>query len=398
MAVATAPAHVMEMTTTINAPMDQVWAAWTNRDDICDWLCFDAQVNASEGGYYFLRWYEGPRAYGNVLHVTDHEKIKFTWQDETDFAPSKVKVMLSQDGDAVQITVKHIDLESEDAVQHYNDFWEPNLNRLKVGLETGVNTHISERVVIGIYPSTLTDDDAKRLGVPVTNGARVGTVIPGYSAAAAGIQEDDVIVAVDGRELDEETTIHAITGEKKPGDGVDVTYYRGPEKHTVSTELRGYPVPPIPASFSAMADAYEKQYKETLHALKHALKDAGEDDADKKAPSGGQTIRERLAHIILRQRHTRDYLATYLNGPRLINPYTEENERIQALIDAYDTLEGLFGALAHAQAESVSLLRQFPEAYNQRKNYLWWITFETNSAADVLLQHDLETITGALNA
>ena len=364
-------------TTDIQAPVSQVYEAFTNRDDASDWLGDDGEVRAEAGGFalYFRR--DGWNAHGTFKEVIEHEKLVLTWHDGSDHPTTLLKVTLHESGDVTTLNLTHSGFETGDAAETYQNFWKRALYELKTLLETGARADIVDRIIIGIFPADLTEEFIETHNLPVTEGTRVGGVVDGYSAQAAGIQVDDVIVAIDDMAVNSGTAMHEINADKKPGDVVDVSFYRGTEKHTVSTELKGYPIPPIPESFSAMANHFENIFKDQKARLSAVLAKADDKlHADKKTANGESTLRELIAQLILSRRHNLEYISTYIQGPRRINPYTRMPARINALIATYPKIADLEAHLWRSADEMVALIRQVPAEQEARKHNIWWMSFE----------------------
>ena len=66
--------------------------------------------------------------------------------------------------------------------------------------------------------------------LPVDYGVYVIDAESGGPAAGAGIQPDDIVISVDGRAIDVETSLSAILFEHQPGDTVELTLLRGEEE------------------------------------------------------------------------------------------------------------------------------------------------------------------------
>ena len=56
-------------------------------------------------------------------------------------------------------------------------------------------------------------------------------------AEAAGLKQYDVIVGIDGKEIENATDLQTILYTKKVGDEIEVTYYREQHKNTVKVSL-----------------------------------------------------------------------------------------------------------------------------------------------------------------
>jgi putative serine protease PepD len=84
------------------------------------------------------------------------------------------------------------------------------------------------------------------LGVQIADadtgrGALIGAVEPGQPAADAGLQEGDVIVALDGDTVPDANGLTAAVRSHSPGDTVPVTYERDGDEHTVDVTLGELP-------------------------------------------------------------------------------------------------------------------------------------------------------------
>jgi S1-C subfamily serine protease len=73
------------------------------------------------------------------------------------------------------------------------------------------------------------------------SGAVVLYVEPGSPADRAGLEEGDVITAVDGREVDKNHPLDELIRRYKPGDRVEITYWRGDQEHEVRVRLGEHP-------------------------------------------------------------------------------------------------------------------------------------------------------------
>jgi putative serine protease PepD len=76
-----------------------------------------------------------------------------------------------------------------------------------------------------------------RLGIEAEHGAFVYDVIPGSGAEAAGIEQGDVIVAVDGDPITVNDDLGAAIAQHQPGDTVEVTIERDGEEQTLEAQI-----------------------------------------------------------------------------------------------------------------------------------------------------------------
>ncbi|HEV2128343.1 MAG TPA: trypsin-like peptidase domain-containing protein [Thermomicrobiales bacterium] len=102
---------------------------------------------------------------------------------------------------------------------------------------------------MGITFSPINPQAAAANNLPVDYGVYVEGVEPNGPAAAAGLQPNDIIVAVDGQQLDEDTTLSGILFERQPGDTLNLTVLRGGQEVTLSLTLGEVP----PALFEQCA-------------------------------------------------------------------------------------------------------------------------------------------------
>jgi S1-C subfamily serine protease len=72
---------------------------------------------------------------------------------------------------------------------------------------------------------------------PSADGVVVSGITANSGAEAAGIQDGDLIVAVDGKPITTQTELGAAIRAHKPGDTIQVTYDRGGQKKTVTATL-----------------------------------------------------------------------------------------------------------------------------------------------------------------
>jgi S1-C subfamily serine protease len=90
---------------------------------------------------------------------------------------------------------------------------------------------------LGIQYGVLTPAIAAQLGVNAQNGIVIGAVMRGSPAATAGLQPRDVVTAVDGQQIMDESTLAQVLGQHKPGDTVQLTVIRNGQQQDVSVTL-----------------------------------------------------------------------------------------------------------------------------------------------------------------
>jgi S1-C subfamily serine protease len=106
-----------------------------------------------------------------------------------------------------------------------------------------------ERAYLGVDMAPVTEDLARDLNLPVERGALLQTVVEGGPADEAGLrggdtQTDagvaaggDLVVAIDGRAVRNPDDLANAVAEHSPGDEVEIEYYRGDERRSVTVTL-----------------------------------------------------------------------------------------------------------------------------------------------------------------
>ncbi len=83
-----------------------------------------------------------------------------------------------------------------------------------------------KRGYMGIMLRNITGKFIKEKNLKVNQGAYVDSVMPESAAIKAGIKSGDVIVAVDGRSIQQTSELQEIIAEHRPGDKVNITVNR----------------------------------------------------------------------------------------------------------------------------------------------------------------------------
>ena len=106
-----------------------------------------------------------------------------------------------------------------------------------------------ERAFLGVTTAPVDSQLTEDLNLPADHGALVQAVTPGGPAAKAGIEGGDretteglrvggdLIVKVDGTVINEPDDVASAISDDKPGDTVELEYYRGDELTTTDVEL-----------------------------------------------------------------------------------------------------------------------------------------------------------------
>jgi len=110
-----------------------------------------------------------------------------------------------------------------------------------------------EHAYLGIQMRGVTKQLAQDLNLPSDHGALIEAVTPSSPAAKAGLRAGktqttdgsviggDLIVAIDGKDMKDQDAVANAIAAHKPGDTVQITYYRGSDKKTTSVTLAKRP-------------------------------------------------------------------------------------------------------------------------------------------------------------
>src|SRR5262249_14193051 len=79
---------------------------------------------------------------------------------------------------------------------------------------------------VQILSMRLSQDDAKRLGLPKPGGAIISRVEPGSPAGRAGLHPGDIVVSYNGQEVPDADPLKSMVADTPPGTRVPILYYR----------------------------------------------------------------------------------------------------------------------------------------------------------------------------
>ena len=94
-----------------------------------------------------------------------------------------------------------------------------------------------EKPYIGVYLGNLDSNKVKALNLKSSNGVFIADVVPNGPAAVAGITKNDVITAVDGKEVNSAGAFVGEIAAKKVGQTIKLTVYRNGQPSEVAVTL-----------------------------------------------------------------------------------------------------------------------------------------------------------------
>ncbi|CAN5518307.1 Do family serine endopeptidase [soil metagenome] len=99
----------------------------------------------------------------------------------------------------------------------------------------------SRRPMLGVNITAVTPEDAEAYGLPSVAGAVVQDFADDSPARRAGIQEGDVIVAVDGRPIEQSNELQRVIATRRPGETVEIDVVRYGERRQLRVQLAEVP-------------------------------------------------------------------------------------------------------------------------------------------------------------
>ncbi|MBB3764412.1 Do family serine endopeptidase [Sphingomicrobium lutaoense] len=90
-----------------------------------------------------------------------------------------------------------------------------------------------QRGYLGVGLQGLDEDIAAGLGLPSERGELVRTIVPGEAAQKAGIRQGDVIIAINGQEVNQDQTVSYLAARLRPGTKVPVVIIRDGRRQTL---------------------------------------------------------------------------------------------------------------------------------------------------------------------
>ncbi len=98
-----------------------------------------------------------------------------------------------------------------------------------------------ERAYLGILPQDVTPAMAKAFGVKEARGAVVGEITANSPAAQSDLKQGDVIVAVNGKPVDDANQLRLEIGLLSPGSTVNLSVLRGGSAQQVAVKMGSFP-------------------------------------------------------------------------------------------------------------------------------------------------------------
>jgi membrane-associated protease RseP (regulator of RpoE activity) len=124
---------------------------------------------------------------------------------------------------------------------------------------------------IGINMEDLTEKTIEKLGYPKKTGVLVTNIVDDSAAEKFGLMKEDIIYSFGGKKILSSEQLAELVSEKKPGDKVDIVYYREGKKKEIEIELgeRTYDV--LSMDWTKYEDAVKQYAQAAALAGKNAV-------------------------------------------------------------------------------------------------------------------------------
>lgn len=353
---------------TIQRDAAAIYGAFTNAMRLREWLCNGSTVNAQVNGPLLLQWNQGYYAAGHFTELDKDAKIGFTWFGLGDPRPSQVEVTIKPNGGGTDVTVTHTDVGSDDGwkttVEQLTQGWEMGMNNLKSVLESGEDLRLTQGVILGVYPTAFLNPDLiEQLGVPIETGMVISGTVPDTPVAQAGLTANDVIYRLNGVDIVRGVDMATALAGKEPDDSVELVYYRGAEKHTITVQPVKRPMPTVPETVAELVQQMRDAYAALNTELEDLVKDIGEDEASQKPDENNWSVKDNLGHLIWVERYSHFYLWGLLGGNDLV-PFPD-NGHIQQTVSLHGdpTLAETVDRLKQERGATLAILDKIPESF-----------------------------------
>jgi uncharacterized protein YndB with AHSA1/START domain len=363
---------------TINTTPALVYRAFTNSTAMRQWLCDTASIDPRPGGRFFIAWNSGYYANGEYTKVQPGKEINFIWQGRDDPAPSRVRGLIDAlDNGMSTLTLEHFALENNhewaSALKQIGQGWAKGLLNLVSTLESGPDLRILNRPMLGIVFADFDKERCAELGIPVSAGMRIDTLVEGMGALAAGLHKNDVIISLDGKPTPDYPALITSLQHHKAGDFVEICYYRGARKKKAKMQLSGRIIPEIPMTSAGLAAAVSQNHSTAWVELTKILTNVTEEEASFRSAAGEWTVKETIAHLLHDERTIQANIQDLVfSEERVADGFSNNlDARIRATVAAYENLERLLDAYKRSQAETVALLSELPEEFVCMKGSFW---------------------------
>lgn len=357
-----------QLTRTIQTTPSEVYYAFTQAIAWRQWRGEAAQVAPQLEGYFYI----GARdycAYGQYIALEENRRVAFTWHGLNE-PLLLVEVAMVAEGDRTSMTFTVTNRGTaaawKAAETRLTQTWTHALDNLQRLLETGYSD--PPRLILGVLGGQdLTPEIAQQWELPVTEGFQIFAPVEGMGAHAAGLQQDDVIVELDGRPIANSAAVGTILDTHKVGDRVTVAFYRGDKRLTTSMELSAQPRFDVPATATLLAEAVRENYTQQNAILDDLLAGVPESQLTWAPNAIKWSAKQLVAHLLVTERAVHMWLARRMTGLDTDEWVSHDETWVRAIADSYACTADIVAVLKQSEIETLKILATLPASFVAHK-------------------------------
>ncbi|MDX1613131.1 MAG: SRPBCC domain-containing protein [Candidatus Promineifilaceae bacterium] len=357
---------------TIAVAPEAVYQAFTNEAAVTQWLCNTAHLNVRLGGAVYFCWNQ-PDYYaaGEFVELEPNERLAFTWRGRGEPAQTTVTVQLTPQNGHTEVSLTHGELGSEpewhETRQQVSRGWEYSLTNLKQVLEEGRDKRVYDLPFLGIFPGgVLSSEEAAERGLPVEGGVHISGTVPETGAAEVGLREGDILTRLGEIPVRDFSSLREAVLPHKAGAVVKIEYYRDGERQTAEMTLSSRPVPDVPETPTALAEALRQTYAQLDQELHEIVDGISEEVAAHRPYEDEWSAKEILAHVLTTERTLQVFIANVVDGHTLRDWPNNPQPWISGVAEVH-TLSELVTAIEQTEAETVHMVADLPPRIVERK-------------------------------
>jgi uncharacterized protein YndB with AHSA1/START domain len=382
------------VTRTVPAKAGDVYRMFTNSTHIREWLSDVAVSSPHPGGRIMLGWDDGYAMVGNYSSTEAEKKVGFSWLGSADPGLTQVVVTLKPIDGETRVKVVQSGFGSGKkwarARSSMKKAWERSLENLESVLATGHDLRFTMRPMLGISVGEVIDaDSAAREGLDRSYGLRLSGIVPGMGAEAAGLQSNDIIIAIDQEDLTGWGALVNVLSKHRAGDRVVVSYLRDGIHGSSEMVLSGRPLPPVPASAPELAEFTGKLFERWDNELASLFQGVNEEEASHKPGPDEWSAKEVIAHLLNDRGDQHSWIAELVQGNErsFDGGFANSHLRTAVTANSYDSVGSMLAALSHLQGQTIGLLAGLPEEFVAQKPTFWRLAYGFTQEDSHLEEH-----------
>ena len=358
----------LKFTRTIEAPVAQVYFAFTNKSGWREWFSDGAEGDAIKLKHIFLAWKNDLSASVRFSELKENEQLKFVWHGSDDPRPTEVTVSLRDRDGQTDVEVEHRGLVTAQ-VERITKLWNDGLENLKSVLETGRDRRLYNKPMMGVMIADMvTPEIAEKKNLIVDHGMLLSSVLSGMGAETSGLTAGDLVVEISGIKIEDILSVEKALKPLTAGDVVEMVYYRDDEKQLAQVELSSRPSPEIPTTAQDFSDQVSNIYSSANAKFDEVFEDVTDEQAEYRPVLGEWNSKEVLAHLIASERDMYAWSGSVVQGNEAYLWTDQLPSRLKSIQVIFPIIPKLRQELVKTQQEGVIFLSELPGEFVARKS------------------------------